>query len=287
MNNKQTKDTILKNDETTTYHPTFGKRYTRTGELMSTPGPMWTATMTYPCKNRIYHGESTLFKTIKPCTICAMDNGGKWGWDDNVLGEEHLIDENGALPGHCGVEDCLVRNQIGGYYTTDVSKTLNEQIVLGFAQYALYNHLKWKEILVPSERSVYYPSLKMNIDKYAADDTSNIDEDGQIDQAWYWWKMIPRGLCLPERLISTFRQMIVSFEDKQHEGCVPKTSQKLEGVLSDDIWTDFDETYVEPVQVAHLFHMTMLKLLECDDEVEFDSVSLDGDDALPQRYWCG
>tara|TARA_Y100001958_G_C21248511_1_gene581345 strand:+ start:438 stop:2075 length:1638 start_codon:yes stop_codon:yes gene_type:complete len=265
----------------TTYHPTFGQN-SRTGELMSSPGPIWRTNMTYPCKKCIYHGESTLFKTIKPCTICAMDNGGKWGWDDNVLGEENLIDENGALPGHCGVEDCLVRNEIGGYYTSDVSKTLNEQIVLGFAQYALYNHLKWKEILVPSERSVYYPSLNEYRNRYAADDTSNIDEDGQIDQAWYWWKMIPRGLCLPERLISTFRQMIVSFEDKQHEGCVPKTSQKLEGVLSDDIWTDFDETYVEPVQVAHLFHMTMLKLLECDDEVEFDSVSLDGDDALPQ-----
>ena len=157
-------------------------------------------------------------------TMYNLRNGQRWkvGWDDNVLGEEHLIDENGALPGHCGVEDCLVRNQIGGYYTTDVSKTLNEQIVLGFAQYALYNHLKWKEILVPSERSVYYPSLNEYRNKYAADDTSNIDEDGQIDQAWYWWKMIPRGLCLPERLISTFRQMIVSFEDKQHEGVCQK-----------------------------------------------------------------
>ena len=94
-------------------------RTLRTGELMSTPGPMWTATMTHiRVKCRIYHGESTLFKTIKPCTICAMDNGGKWGWDDNVLGEEHLIDENGALPGHCGVEDCLGIKSNWGYYTT-------------------------------------------------------------------------------------------------------------------------------------------------------------------------
>lgn len=264
-----------------TYCPTFGQN-SRTGELISPPGPVWGINTTYPCKKCIYHGKSNMFKIFKPCTICAMDNGGKWGWDDNDLGEEHLIDENGALPGHCGVEDCLARNEIGGYYTKDRSKTLNEQIVLGFAQYALYNHLKWKDILVPRERRVYFPSLKEYRERYSSEDTSNIYEDEQIDQAWYWWKMIPPGLCLPERLIKTLQQMLVTFEDKQHEGCVPKTSQKLEGVLSDDIWTDFDETYVEPVQVAHLFQMTMLKLLECDDEVEFNSVSLDGDDALPR-----
>jgi len=266
---------------TTTYYPTFGQN-SRSGELMSSPGPIWRTNMTYPCKKCIHHGTSDLFKIFKPCTICAMDNCGKWGWDDNDLGEEHLIDENGALPGHCGVEDCLKRNEIGGYYTEDGSKTLNEQIVLGFAQYALYNHLKWKDILFPRERREYFPSLKEYRLRYAAEDTSNIDEEGQIDQAWYWWKMIPRGVCLPERLIKTLQQMLITFKDKQHEGCVPKTSQKLDGELSDDIWSDFDETYVEPVQVAHLFQMTMLKLLECDDEVEFNSVSLRGDDSLPE-----
>jgi hypothetical protein len=282
MNNKQTKDTFSnKMMSTTTYYPTFGQN-SLTGESMSTPGPLWSANITYPCKKCIYHGSTNMFKTIKPCTICSMDNGGKWGWDDSILGEEHLIDENGALPGHCGVEDCLVRNKIGGYYTRDGSKTLNEQIVLGFSQYALYNHLKWKDILFPSERREYFPSLNQYRNRYAAEDNSDISDEGPIDQAWYWWKMIPRGLSLPERFISTFRLMIVSFEDKQHEGCVPKTSQKLEGELSDDIWSDFDETYVEPVQVAHLFHMTMIKMLECDDEVEFSIISLNGDDALPE-----
>lgn len=266
---------------TTTYYPTFGQN-SRTGELISTPGPIWSVNNTYPCKKCIHHGKSTIFKIIKPCTICAMDNGGKWGWDDNELGEEHLIDENGTLPGHCGVEDCLKRNKIGGYYTDDHSKTLNEQIVLGFAQYALYNHLKWKDILYPRERSEYYPSLKEYRVRYAPEDTSNIDEEGQIDQAWYWWKMIPCGVCLPERLITILEKMLVSFDDKQYEGCIPKTSQKLEGELSDDIWTDFFETYVEPVHVAHLFQMTILKLLGCDDEVEFNAVSLNSDDTLPE-----
>lgn len=236
-----------------------------------------------PCKKCLYHGTSHEFKIIKPCTICAMNNKGKWGWEEGRVGEEeYLQDENGALPGKCGVQDCLKRNELEG----NNPRTLNEQIVLGFAQYALYNHLKWSDIFYEREGDLQYSFgrgmyMEEYISKYSPEDTIDIEDESTIDHVWFWWKMIPPSVCLPERLVKTLVQMLLSFRDEQHEGCVPKTSQKLDGELSDDIWTDLFETYVEPVQVAHLFHLTLIKALEYDDEVEFNSVSFNGEDPLP------
>lgn len=259
-----------------TAYPTFGVD-PMTGEFMSTDDE------TPPCKKCRCHGKVREFKIIKPCTICAMKNKGKWGWEEGHLGEEdYLQNENGALPGRCGVQECLKRNKIAGEFTGNESKTLNEQVILGFAQYALYNHLKWNDILYPSE------GVQQNHEeykrKYCPEDTSDIDDHGAMDNAWFWWKMIPRGICLSNRLNNILKQMIVLFHDSQHENCVVQTTQKLNGELSDDIWSDFFDTYVEPIHVAHLFMITLEKLIECDDEVEYNLVNIYPNDILADDF---
>ena len=64
------------------------------------------------CRKCSHYGVINENVFTRPCTICAMDNDGKWGWEEGHFGEkEFLQEENGSLPGHCGVIDAL--NQVG------------------------------------------------------------------------------------------------------------------------------------------------------------------------------
>lgn len=236
------------------------------------------------CQKCKFYGNTSDFRISKPCTICAMFNDGKWGWENGHVGEiEYLQGENGVLPGHCGVQDAIERNEIQG----DRPRTLNEQVILGFVQYALYNHLKWKEILEmdlsgPNPLLTMTERMKEYQRRFCPEDTSDIEINAGIDNVWYWWKIIPEGTVLPKRLQNVLTMMLVSYEDKQYENCVPKTCQMLEGELSDNIWDDFLETYVEPCQVAHIYMLTLKKALEYDDEFESTHVNLKKNDELPR-----
>jgi hypothetical protein len=149
---------------------------------------------------------------------------------------------------------------------------MNEQIILGFAQYALYNHLKWKDILehldMLEESRTAIASYQR---KYCATDTNNIDDEGETDEAWYWWKMIPKGVVLPERLMAKLISLLVEYPDQQYDACVPKTCQPLNNrEMTDDIWETFWDTYVEPSHVSHLFTAAMEAVLTYDDDLEWD-----------------
>lgn len=234
------------------------------------------------CRKCRYYGDINETMYTRPCTICAMDNGGKWGWEEGHFGEkEFLQEENGSLPGHCGVIDAL--NHVGlsageiddsGITFHHLKRTLNEQIILGFSQYALYNHLKWSDIInVSQEENISDLASFRNYKQIAPvgmDDPWR--RTTEKDKTWYWWKRIPKGVVLPNRLFRKLIQILVEYPDAQHDGCVPKTRQRLSEPISDDIWTDFFETYVEPAQVAHIFMYTMKKVLEYDDEVEHGRV---------------
>jgi hypothetical protein len=237
------------------------------------------------CRKCIHHGVVDKSNVLEsrwivesPCVVCAMANGGFWGWVEGHYGEEeYRLPDNGVLPGHCGVQDAL--NNVG--LSKNCHRTLNEQVILGFTQYALYNHLKWSDI-ISSGSSRTRPQRNRDLGpyrrNYCPEDTSDIEEETDIDNVWYWWKLIPKETVLPERLFKILLKILVEYPDKQHEGCIPKTRQKLGGILSGDIWTDFLDTYVEPSHVSHIFMYTMGKVLDYDDEVEHDTVLLSRDD---------
>ena len=312
--------------------------FPRTVQCPSTGGEGQAAGGTWPqrgvyCKKCMHFGEidkngSTNISTWtvnQPCTICAMANNGFWGWDseENFGKKEHLIEQNGVLPGKCGIIDVFYEN-----YSMNNRVASDEQIILGFVQYALYNHLKWEDLLKPgavSERGMnarqdrlakiddkfammafyakdgpensivdYYtpqpeptpppidtPDLTEEYyllhsclspyqQKWSAFDTSEIEDDSEIDDIWYWWKMIPlhggnsfRGISLPERFHQKLMLMIVNYPDKEHENCVPKTRQKVTGNgISDDVWTTFWNTFVEPAQVVHIFQQVFITTFE-------------------------
>jgi hypothetical protein len=239
------------------------------------------------CRKCRYYGDIGDFGYTRPCTICAMENGGKWGWEEGHFGEkEFLQEENGSLPGHCGVIDAL--NQVGlsageiedsGITFHHLKRTLNEQIILGFSQYALYNHLKWSDIInVSQEENISDLASFLNYKQVAPVGMNNLNTEK--DKTWYWWKRIPKGVVLPNRLLRKLIQILVEYPDGQHDGCVPKTRQRLSEPLSDDIWTDFFETYVEPAQVSHIFMYAMKKVLEYDDEVEHELLTLSEEDNI-------
>ena len=180
------------------------------------------------CKHCIRHGEiqqplrRVLFREdedvlslndhmIKePCTICAMANGGWWGWNNVVSDQaeintvEQRIESNGAFPGRDGISDA-----ISGHSVISTSNPINHlasdyQVILGFVQYALFNHKKWSEIL--------FSSSEPDMESY-----KNMSEDIN----WYWWKIIPSGLVLPKRFHTILCQMIV---DYQFDTCLLYTS---------------------------------------------------------------
>ena len=200
-----------------------------------------------------------------PCTICAMKNDGYWGWSPGNRGkDEFRLQSFGTFPGSSGITDVLGRHasSIKDDMNWDVNFALEHQIILGFVQYALYNHLTWNDILNPSD--------EVDMDTYY---------DDEYDGNWYWWKVIPRNLKLPERFKTLLFQMIVDYPDDQHDGCVPKTIQKMDGEgLTDEVWPDFMKTYVEPSHVSWIFRETLNKVLS---EHCWLAVSEENEDNIP------
>ena len=211
----------------------------------------------YRCKKCIQYGIINSDEMrAEPCTICAMANGGAWGWEDGHYGDpKYSFKTNGYPPGRDSITDVLSNHDIdpdNDWFITD------EEVVLGFAQYALYNHYKWKDILdlgkgVSKHRTGIPPMSYLQ------------PPEDNMDYHWYWWKIIPYGVVLPKRLRNVLEKQLVQYqlEMVNSELFVPKTHQlKGDRELSDDIWETFWDTYVEPGHVAHLFSLTLKTILE-------------------------
>ena len=196
---------------------------------------------------------------INPCTICVMANGGCWGWEHGHYGDpRYSRRSNGIPPGNDGITDCL-NNHNDEHDLTEWSLT-DEEVVLGFAQFALYNHYKWKDILdlLPGKsklRTGVPPREYLN---------GSYDSEDKYDKNWYWWKIIPDGVVLPKRLMIVLQRQLVKYELERinPELFIPKTHQlKGDREISDDIWETFWDTYVEPGHVVHLFKETLESIL--------------------------
>ena len=61
----------------------------------------------------------------------------------------HLLKCNGALTGNSGIEDILSGHSPDPWLSSGVSsgQVSDEEVVLGFVQYGLYNHYTWEEII--------------------------------------------------------------------------------------------------------------------------------------------
>ena len=190
---------------------------------------------------------------IKPCTVCVMANGGAWGWEEGHYGDPNFSKKsNGLPPGKNGITDVLCNHDSNPTCDWDF---LDEEVILGFVQYALYNHYKWKDIL----------DLQQGKSKLRTGVPSEEYCDREDINHWYWWKLIPFGVVLPKRLMCKLQKQLVEYDIERvnPELFIPKTHQmKGERELSDDIWETFWDTYVEPGHVAHIFIMTMTKVLE-------------------------
>ena len=117
---------------------------------------------------------------VTPCSICAMNNGGVWGWDKKEDGIYEKIKTNGMLPGNDGISDVLLS------HTADppkrVYEPLMEEIILGYVQHALYFHLKWEDIMDFEEG----PS------KEHGRPSNSFYRLGK-GNVWHWWKLIRLG----------------------------------------------------------------------------------------------
>jgi hypothetical protein len=188
---------------------------------------------------------------IKPCTVCAIANGGWWGWTGEQPGEGVKEETGGVFPGYDGISDVLSEHSKDVGDRDQVHQLAHDyQVILGFVQYAHYNHLKWSDIIEPSG--------EVDLDEYKSEHDGPRDDE---DHHWYWWKLIPKNLSLPERYRDILIQMIVRYKDPQEDGCVPKTMQKVSGSLSDELWPDFWATFVEPSHVAWIYRETMNHVL--------------------------
>ena len=205
----------------------------------------------FSCKKCIQYGIINSDEMrVEPCTICAMANGGAWGWEKDHYGDpSYSFKTNGCPPGRDSISD--VDPEVDWFIT-------DEEVVLGFAQYALYNHYKWKDIL----------DLKEGASKHRTGipPMSYLQpSEDNLDYHWYWWKIIPYGVVLPKRLRNVLQKQLVQYELEMvnQDLFIPKTHQlKGDRELSDDIWETFWDTYVEPGHVAHLFSLTLKSVLE-------------------------
>ena len=216
-----------------------------------------------------YSGEE--MRTI-PCTVCAMQFGGTWVGCGNM---------NGTLPGICSVESLISENP-EDVMDGEESQALDHQVILGFVQFALYNHLKWSDILDLEEgKSKDRP--KCPPEEYRQ--PHDYEEIHQYSKNWYWWKIIPHGTKLPKRLVKILKEILQGFTMMEitcsnSRVYLPKNIQlKYNYVLEDyePSWEDdFWNTYVEPQHVAFIFAQCTKEILKrfTDENTEFTRLNL-------------
>ena len=223
----------------------------------------------YYCKNCVVYGdiikveednyphppEKNSIRRV-PCVVCAMANGGAWGWKEGHKGEkEYLLKSNGMIPGNSGIDDILSNHSTDPWSNWEVS---DEEVVLGFVQYGLYNHYTWEEIIDVGEgpsrnRPMLPPSSYLN------------QSSERYTNNWYWWKVIPYSIVLPKRLIKVMKEMLKDYT-QGHD--IPKDNQKLDGSeYEEGTWEHFFETYIEPSHVVHLFTKTLELTIERNKEM--------------------
>ena len=195
-----------------------------------------------------------------PCTICAMANGGRWGWKEGHKGDiNHTLKTNGYFPGFSCIEDVLNNHSSEPEPWWDVT---DEETILGFVQNGLYQHYKWNEIIDIGEGlSRLRPMLPPTSYLQNKDDLGV--ESDRYQNNWYWWKIIPYHVVLPKRLIKVLKEILSSYCEES----IPTTRQRPhESDYDENSWEYFFETYIEPSHVIHVFTKVLEKVLESNKE---------------------
>ena len=210
-------------------------------------------------------------KVTRPCSVCAMRLGGSWIDCGNV---------NGVLPGRCAISS-LVSSDIEGDYAIG-EEALDHQIVLGFVQFALYNHLRWRDIIdMKDGKSKEHPECSPEQYRTPGD----FEDLHRYEYNWYWWKVIPHGTKLPKRLVNILREILEKFPMMEltcPDGrlWVPKNEQLQQRFDYIPSWVDFWNTFVEPHQVAFIFSECLEEILNNgEDTLETFNLGIPADDA--------
>lgn len=187
-------------------------------------------------------------QVIMSCTICAMNNGGVWGWesvDENAV----MLKSNGLLPGRDSIKDVLFDNTHHSSRAATL-QALDEEVVLGYVQYGIFNHLRWKDIMDLGEGKSKCRG-QIPHDMYLSGEISyNGDDEREIEAHWYWWKLIGfagtnLNKSLPKRLCKVMERMLTK-EDPIYFS----TMEPFE-------WEAFIEKEIEPHYVCMIFSNTL------------------------------
>jgi hypothetical protein len=206
-------------------------------------------------------------KVTKPCTVCAMRMGGSW---------TDCGDANGVLPGRCAISSLVSSEHRDGWLDFKwMEEALDHQVVLGFVQFALYNHLKWSDIIDLEEgKSKGRP--KCSPEQYRIPE--GFEDIHQYELNWYWWKIIPHGTKLPKRLVNILRQILEKFPMMElvcwdgNRFWVPKNEQNQQNLNHVPSWGDFWNTFVEPRHVAFIFSECLEEVLNNPERYEEDTL---------------
>lgn len=189
---------------------------------------------------------------VKPCSICAMNNGGVWGWTENEDGTYEKIKTNGMLPGNDSITDVILSHTATP--PRREYEPLMEEIILGYIQYGLYFHLKWEDIM----------DFKEGASKYHGRTSNSFYRMGNGD-AWQWWKLIRLGgiksvhPCwdeaedvfnseLPKRFCKVLKEILSNIGIQFHFGV--------------ETWDDFWKTEIDPITLAFVYKYVMKRVLD-------------------------
>ena len=187
---------------------------------------------------------------VKPCSICAMNNGGVWGWEKNEDGTYEKIKTNGMLPGKDSITDVILSHTATP--PRREYEPLIEEIILGYVQHGLYFHLKWEDIM----------DFKEGASKNHGRASNSFYRKGYGD-VWHWWKLIRiNGIVSDDPIYDNSEDV---FDPE-----LPKRFCKvLKEILSNigiddgiDRWEDFWKTEIDPITVTFIYKYVMKRVLD-------------------------
>ena len=186
---------------------------------------------------------------VKPCSICAMNNGGVWGWSKNEDGTYEKIKTSGIIPGNDGITDVILS------HTTIPPKReyepLMEEIILGYVQYALYCHLKWEDIM----------DFKEGPSKEHGRPSNSYYRLGK-GSVWHWWKLIRLGGLISAPGWEGDEDIFDSKLPKRFCKLLKEILSIVRSPGRNESWEDFWKTEVEPVDVCCIYSYVMKRVLD-------------------------
>lgn len=221
---------------------------------------------------------------VMPCSICAMNNGGVWGWKKREDDTYEKLKTCGMLPGKDSISDPLLKH-IPSPPKRESAEPLMEEIILGYVQHALYFNMRWNDIIDREEG----PS------KDHGRPSNSFYRGGLDPNVWHWWKLIRigsfksselwEGECdifdskLPKRFCKRLKEIIIQtyinvYDENEH-------GTEMESIRGNLPWEEFWNTEVEPRDVVVLYRYTMGLVLNRHVDYNLRSMDDEVDNGVP------